>query len=344
MAKTHDYEVIRRENNDHRPGHYALAIDGIDCDVSCDPGQFAAEAMAKAGTVDPIELALFVDEYCQKRARAVMQRKADRIKAGRVGGKLLVSQGGRPPKSLDEDEAVHKFLNRGRLNGMSPEDRIKRRKSIVERRQRDLEADWRESRRKLIELRRKQLEEAKAEQAANPDRAHKIQKKINALEAQLADLEAATIVAATHGFQYAYGQYWQAGVNMTSADVRAVPAMTNTTADTVRDAVDTVSDVTIDEFDGANYSTGGIALASQAVNVDDGNDRAEFDCADFPDPAASYGAGTREIEGLLIIVFNTTLGGSLPLHWLEPASNWVPDGSAFQWIVNAEGLLQMADG
>jgi hypothetical protein len=46
----------------------------------------------------------------------------------------------------------------------------------------------------------------------------------------------------------------------------------------------------------------------------------------------------------LLINFVTNLNSSLPLHWIEYASNKTPDGSTFTVVFNAEGILQAADG
>ena len=150
------------------------------------------------------------------------------------------------------------------------------------------------------------------------------------------------MLAASHGFQYYYGELFAADVDMVSGDQRIVPLMTFTDADTLRDAVNTYSDITTpDLFDGANAPTTGSALDAQAVNIDDANNRAEFDADD--EPRTALGAGTRSIQGELLIEFNTTLAGSLPEFWIEYATVKTPDGSDFTVVFNAEGILQMAD-
>lgn len=174
-----------------------------------------------------------------------------------------------------------------------------------------------------------------------PDAAASLAARIAALRDRIRELKA-PVLAASHGFQFAYGEYFNADTDLVTGDVRIVPCMTNTTVDTQRDAIDQVSDfTTLDEFDGSGYSTGGQALDNQAVNIDDANDRAEFDA---DDEAATLGAGTRSIQGNLLIEFISTLNGSLPLHWIEYSANKTPDGSTFTVVFNAEGILQAADG
>lgn len=348
---SHAYEITRRDMSEHRPGHLSLAIDGLDTDLTTDPAQFVKRATRQAtaeGLTDPAALALRIDELCQVAATHALNRVASRLREGRSGAGVSASSGTRRPGRLPEAKAVELFLHRGALKGKTKEQRDERRKRRAERR--DHSARWVKDRLELIESYKAKVASLKAEalgatNSANPARAHKLDRQIAKLEGYLADLTSAEVVAASHGFQYAYGQNWTGAVDLVNDDVRAVPVMTDTTADSERDAKDQVSDfTTLDEFNGANYSTGGIALAGQAVNIDDANDRAEFDADDFPAAAASYGAGTRDIEGLLLIIWNTNLNASMPYHWLEPATDWSPDGSAFQWLVNAEGLLNAQDG
>lgn len=349
-TKTHAYEITRRGDNEHRPGHFALSIDGLDADLTTDPAQFVKRATRQAvaeGIADPAALAMRMGELCQQAALHALGRVAARLKDGRSGAGVSASSGARRPRRLSEAKAVELFLHRGALKGLTKEARDERRKRRAEKR--DVSAEWVASRLKLIESYQAKVAALKAEalaaqKSANPARAHKLERQIAKLENYLADLTSSQVVAASHGFQYAYGQNWTGAIDLVNDDVRAVPVMTSTTVDSERDAKDQVSDfTTLDEFDGANYTTGGIALANQAVNIDDANDRAEFDADDFPAVAASYGAGTRDIEGLLLIVFSVSLSASMPYHWLEPATDWSPDGSAFQWLVNAEGLLNAQD-
>jgi hypothetical protein len=193
----------------------------------------------------------------------------------------------------------------------------------------------------LIAAKEQELATVQAEVAAHPEKAAKLERDIVAIRDQLRELRPA-VLAASHGFQYAYYKYLTKAVDLVNDDIRIVPCMTNTTVDTQRDSMTSVSAfTTLDEFDGSGYSTGGQALDTQAVNVDDANDRAEFDA---DDEAATLGAGTRSIQGNLLISWITNLNSSLPLHWIEYAANKTPDGSTFTVVFNAEGILQAADG
>lgn len=118
----------------------------------------------------------------------------------------------------------------------------------------------------------------------------------------------------------------QAGINLGSGghDIRVALLMSNTTADTQNDAIDTVNDfTTLDEFDGANYVRK--ALANETVAKDDTNDRGNFS-ADNPTWTA-LGAGTRSVAGALVIRHITNDTDSVPLLWFEFVAT--PDGNDF---------------
>lgn len=126
-------------------------------------------------------------------------------------------------------------------------------------------------------------------------------------------------------------------------DIRVSWHMTNTTIDTENDGIATNNDFTTpDEFDGSGYSTPGDALANEAVNKDDANDRAEFDADNYTKTSVS--AGTRDVQGLLVYKFVTNWISSLPICWIDQGTNlpFTPNGGdiTIQW--NAEGILQLS--
>lgn len=327
------FEIRTRGADEHRSGHNELVIDGIDTEYTNDPMQHYEKALVrcKGDAVAAAKLAQEISEHC-------LMRIAGRLQAGSMLPSGLPLSGGtiddkRVPVTprTNEFEAVNAFLNRGALAGLDKDDRAKRKK--VRDRQSDPVAEWTANRLALIKRKEEDLE-ALLKSPPTPKR----ERNIIALRNELAALKA-PVRAASHGFQYAFGQYLQAAINFVSDDIRIWPLMTNTTADTERDAVDQFSDfTTVDEFDGANYSSGGLALDNQAVNIDDPNDRAEVDADD--ETVTSLGAGTRSIQGVMLGKFNTNTAASLPLHWLEFATNKTPDGSNFTFQFNAEGILQ----
>ena len=142
---------------------------------------------------------------------------------------------------------------------------------------------------------------------------------------------------ASQVYNYAKQQLLNGGIDLDTDDIRMVLLSTNTTADTENDTINTVNDfTTLDEFDGAGYSRH--TFTTEAVNLDDANDRAEFDAEDAALGAVS--AGTRSVQGCLIIKFVTNDTDNIPIAWLEFAANKTPDGSSFTVQWDAEGLIQ----
>ncbi len=345
------YEIYQRQDNQHRAGHFGFLIEGVEAEITVEPAQFLEKALREVtaeGVTDPAKHAIAVQERCDEYARRAIQRRIDRLQNGTVPAGVDIGKRNTngvnagtagelaKRKRTPETRAVEVFLNRGKLRGLDKDARKKR--SAWQKATYDNNADWRQRRLALIKAREADLAYWQTEHAnGNP----KAPRNIAALKTELAGLTA-PVLAASHGFQYAYTQYLTKAINLASDDIRIWPLMTNTTLDTVRDAVDTFSDVTADEFDGSGYSSGGLALDSQAVAVDDANDRAEFDSAD--EVVTALGAGTRSIQGVALGLFVTNTAASLPLHWIEFASNKTPDGSDFTFVFNAEGILQAADG
>lgn len=130
---------------------------------------------------------------------------------------------------------------------------------------------------------------------------------------------------------------------ITGHDVRAALVMTSTTVDTEINAADVEfmdEFATLDEMDGANYVRK--ALADEAVAADDVNARSEFDATDLLWTA--LGAGTRNVQGVLLYEHVTNDADSEPIAYLEFASAYTADGSNFQIQWNAEGILQAKQG
>lgn len=329
------YEIRKHGPDEHRPGYLEIYINGMPTDYMTDPTQHLekviARQLASGQKADPHQVA-------EQIAVHSLNRIIHRLQSGSMipGGIPLSPTGDLDDTKIhapkrNEREATHHFLNRGRLKGLSFTERELVRRKRSEKR--NVEAEWKERRLALIKAREQELKDL-GDTTGKP----KLERRAVALRNEIAALKA-PVLAASHGFQYAFGQYLQAAINFVSDDIRIAPLMTNTTADTERDAIDTNSDFTTpDEFDGANYSTGGLALDNQAVNIDDANDRAEVDADD--ETVTALGAGTRSIQGVLLMKFVTNFGASIPLHWLEFSTNKTPDGSNFTFQFNAEGILQ----
>lgn len=132
------------------------------------------------------------------------------------------------------------------------------------------------------------------------------------------------------------GRLMSADQDLNSDDMRIGLAMTNTTLDTDVDT-DNLGSYTIDDMDGTNNARN--ALANEAVNVDDSNDRAEFDADDTS--WASLGNGTRQVQGAYVYEFITNDAGSFVLAWIEFAATINPGGSTLSIAFNAEGIVQL---
>ncbi len=128
-------------------------------------------------------------------------------------------------------------------------------------------------------------------------------------------------------------------LNLSSADVRVALVMTNTTADTEKDVSTISAFTTLDEYDGANYTSGGAALAGESVAQDDANDRSEFDATDLT--FSALGVGARQCQGAIVYAFVTNFGASIPIAWIDTGGfPFTGNGSnvTIQW--NAEGIVQ----
>lgn len=128
-------------------------------------------------------------------------------------------------------------------------------------------------------------------------------------------------------------------LNLATADMRVCLVMTNTTADTEKDVSTFAGFTTLDEYDGANYTTPGAALTGEAVTQDDANDRSEFDANDATFTA--LGVGTRQCQGAIVYAFVSNLNASIPIAWIDTGGfPFTGNGSnvTIQW--NAEGIVQ----
>ena len=123
-------------------------------------------------------------------------------------------------------------------------------------------------------------------------------------------------------------------------DIRALLCMTNTTADTERDAANLAAFTTLDEYDGAGY--GRVTLANQLVVRDDPNDRAELHCDSPLSFGATVAAGTRQAAGVLLIRrVDGTAANDQPIAWIDDGGFPLGGGGGpFEVAIHAEGLLQ----
>ncbi len=122
-------------------------------------------------------------------------------------------------------------------------------------------------------------------------------------------------------------------------DIRVLLVMTNTDANTTEDALTFGGITTLDEFDGAGYSTPGLALANEAVANDDPNNRGEFDADNVTFSGLS--AGSRDIQAAIVYMFVTNLGLSVPFAYIDTGGFPKPaNGGDIVIAWNAEGIIQ----
>ena len=130
----------------------------------------------------------------------------------------------------------------------------------------------------------------------------------------------------------------QALVNMGTADFRVLLAMTNTTADTEKNA-DNIADFTLlDECDGANY--GRIDLAGVSLTRDDPNAIVYMDANDAV--FVNLGAGTRQNQGAVLFIFVTADADHVNAAWIDTGGfpfDGTGSNNTIQW--NALGIVQL---
>lgn len=132
-------------------------------------------------------------------------------------------------------------------------------------------------------------------------------------------------------------------IDLDTDDIRVALVMTNTSADTDKDAATISAFGTLDEFDGIGYSRQ--ALGNEAVAADNANDRGEFDAGDVQWSAVQ--AGSRDIAGILVLKHVTDDSDSIPLAYIDADDagllpTLTPNGGSIIITWNAEGILQLA--
>lgn len=130
-------------------------------------------------------------------------------------------------------------------------------------------------------------------------------------------------------------------IDLNTDDIRARLCMTNTTCDTEVDAINDLADYTlIDVCDASGYAD--VALGSEAVNVDDTNDRAEFDATDLSFTGLG-GDASRDIQGVLLYKYvDGTNANDLPIAFIDFTSDIPATATQIDVPWDAEGILQLA--
>lgn len=140
-------------------------------------------------------------------------------------------------------------------------------------------------------------------------------------------------------YNKAKGNLMSGDIDLNTHDIRVALLMTNTTADTEPDVDFMNGFSTLDECNSTGYAR--VALTGEAVNIDDANDRAEFDAND-----ASFtglgGDASRAIQGAIVFRHVTNDTDSIPICFVDFASDIPTTATQIDIPWNAEGILQLA--
>lgn len=130
------------------------------------------------------------------------------------------------------------------------------------------------------------------------------------------------------------------GIDLNTDDIRVRLCMTNTTCDTEVDAINNLADYTlIDVCDAAGYAD--VALTGEAVNIDDANDRAEFDANDSSFTGLG-GDASRAIQGALIYKYvDGTNANDLPIAFVDFTSDIPATATQIDIPWDTEGILHL---
>ena len=130
------------------------------------------------------------------------------------------------------------------------------------------------------------------------------------------------------------------GLDLNTDDIRARLVMTNTTCDTEVDAINDLADyTTIDPADATSYAD---VQLTESVNVDDTNNRGEFDATDISFSSLG-GDASRAYQGVLIYKYvDGTNANDIPVCFVEFPTTVPATATQVNVNWNAEGILQLA--
>jgi len=146
---------------------------------------------------------------------------------------------------------------------------------------------------------------------------------------------------ASNIFNSALNSILNSTIDLDSDDIRARLCMNTTTCDTEKDAITDIADFTlVDVADATGYAD--VALTSEAVAVDDANDRSEFDAADVSFTGLS-GDATRDYQGVLIYKYvDGTNANDIPIAFIDFTADITSAATQVDVPWSVEGILQLA--
>lgn len=130
-------------------------------------------------------------------------------------------------------------------------------------------------------------------------------------------------------------------IDLNAADIRARLLMTDTTADTEKDGIVNIADLTtVDIADATGYAD--VDMDGLAVNKDDPNDRAEFDANDAVFSGLS-GDATRDYQGVLLYVYvDGTDANDKVIAFIDFTSDIPKEATQVTVPWDTEGILQFS--
>jgi hypothetical protein len=139
-------------------------------------------------------------------------------------------------------------------------------------------------------------------------------------------------------FAFTYGRQF-GPEQLESGTVKVAILMTDTNVEDKINA-EHVSDISLDEMDGSNYTRKTISVTA-APNT--GDQSYNVDAADVV--WASLGVGTRFMAGLLVFYFDTDDAASTPLFWINGGGFPIDaDGTDFTWVIASLGFGRWLNG
>lgn len=135
-------------------------------------------------------------------------------------------------------------------------------------------------------------------------------------------------------------QWQRAGVDWVNDDIRVLLVTVGSTVATDLDA-QTIGDfVTLNEYAGTGYTSGGVVLGSKTLTRDTTNHRSVADAADSL--FATLGAAGANCIGALVYKRGASLGASIPLAYYDQGGfPFNGNGSNVTLVWNAAGVLQI---
>ena len=111
------------------------------------------------------------------------------------------------------------------------------------------------------------------------------------------------------------------------------------------DTLGAIAGIATYQFNGANYTANGIALATRTVTIDDTNDRAKYDAADTTVTAMGAGTGNGATVTDIIIAYEAgtaTFANYVPILRIALPQTYTGQGADFTIQWPADGIFYIS--